>query len=189
MNNVITQVFVFFEASSVGPVKTQQFLNDYFQFCKYSNNFVSCITMSCITTNSKFENNNSDPWKKYKTKLKIMLKKDKDIEVLSGLRSIFKFTNLYNKNGVYIKFNKYGDSFKIPDFIWFSLILLPPLYFVLLLIWASIDENFDLRLISTSLAAIFAIIQAIIAYISLAMKTDSIISTFDHLQEVVEKSE
>lgn len=114
------------------------------------------------------------------------MSKNKEIEVLSGLRLIFKLGNLYNKNGVSIKYNK--KSIKIPDFLVFCVILLPVPYYVTLMNWIVIREKFNLKLVSTNVANTIGILQVTIAYISLVMKTDSIMSTVDHLQEVVEKS-
>lgn len=57
-----------------------------------------------------------------------------------------------------------------------------------LLVWVIIEEKFNLKLVSTSLALAIASIQIAIAYISLGMKTNSVITTIDHLQEIVEKS-
>lgn len=111
------------------------------------------------------------------------------VEVLGSLRLIFKLTNLYNKNGVHLKYNRNGDSVKIPDFIAFFFIVLPELFYGLLLIWAIIEEKFDLILVgSTSFSAVIALVQVTTAYISLATKTDSIVSIVDQLQEVVEQS-
>lgn len=112
----------------------------------------------------------------------------KKIEVLSELKWILKLTNLYSKNGVCIEYNRNGDLIKVPDFIVFCLILLPIFYLALLSIWTIIDEKFELKLISTTLACVIATTQVATAYISLAMKTNSIVSTIDNLQEVVEKS-
>lgn len=105
-----------------------------------------------------------------------------EIKVLSDLRLVLKLTNLYNKNGVFI------GSIKIPDFLVFCLICLPTAYLVALLVWAVVEENFNLTLISTSLAAAIAHIQIAVAFISLCMKNKLIMSTVDHLQDVVEKS-
>lgn len=116
------------------------------------------------------------------------MSKEKKIEILTGLRLILKITNLYNKNGLYIKYNKNGDSVKIPNFVVFCLIFLQSFYMLTLLIWGVIEKKFDLELISISLAVAIGLIYTAISYISLALKTDSIISTVDHLQEVVEKS-
>lgn len=110
------------------------------------------------------------------------------IKVFSGIRLLLKLTNLYNKNGVRIKYNKMGDSVKIPDYLLFCLILLPTLYYVSLLIWVVIEEKFNLKLISYSLATVICTLQVILAYISLAIKTDLVILTIDHLQEAVQKS-
>lgn len=90
------------------------------------------------------------------------------LQVLSGLRLLLKFTNLYNKNGVCIR------SARIPNFFVFCMVLMPAFLFVLLLMWISVEEKFGF--------------QYIIAYISLAMRTDLIVSTVDQLQEHVEKS-
>lgn len=111
------------------------------------------------------------------------------IEVLGGLRLLLKWTNLYNKNGVCIKYSKNGDSVKIPDSIAFCSISLPTIYYASLLIWAVIDTRFDFNSISTGLATAIAVLQSTLAYISLAMKTDSIVSIVEHLQRVVVKSE
>lgn len=116
-----------------------------------------------------------------------MLKSNK-VEVLSALRLTLKFTNLFNRNGVHIKYNKSGGSIKISDIFIFFLILLPPSYFVSLLMWAAFDQNFELKLISGGLCAAICSLQAAVPYISLAMKTDSMITTIDHLQKVVAKS-
>lgn len=105
------------------------------------------------------------------------------VEVLSGLRLILKLTNLYNKHGVYI------GSVKIPNILVFFLVMLPVIWHAFLLLWAVVDEKFDLKLISNSLAVTIGNIQTTLAYVSLAMETDLVISTVDHLQEVVEKSE
>lgn len=104
------------------------------------------------------------------------------IEVLSGLRLLLKLTNLYNKNGVYI------GSVHIRDFYVFSMISLPPIFYTLLIIWDVIEEEFDLQSTSNSLATVIAVLQVTIAYISLAMKTDSMKSTVDDLQELVDQS-
>lgn len=87
--------------------------------------------------------------KKNKIKRIIMLKNTK-IEVLSGLGFILKFTNLHNKNGVYIKYNKNSDSVKIPDRLIFCLVSLPTLLYTSLFIWIVIEEKFDLKLISVA---------------------------------------
>lgn len=108
--------------------------------------------------------------------------KKTQIKVLSDLRLILKLTNLYNKNGVHI------GSYKIPDFFVFCLICLPSLYVAALLIWSVIEENFNLTLISMSLAAAIGHIQIAVAYMSLCMKSELIAITVDHLQDVVEKS-
>lgn len=110
------------------------------------------------------------------------------IEVLSGLRFILKYTNLYNKNGAHFKYNKSGDSIKVPDFLLFCLILLPTSYMVSLFVWFVIDEDFKLTVILNSLALVIANIQMAISFVSMAMKTDLIIATVNRLQEVVEKS-
>lgn len=104
------------------------------------------------------------------------------VEVLSGIRLILKLTNLYNKNGVYI------GSIKIPDFIISAMISLLSSYMTLLYFWAAVEEHFDMEIISGSLACTLGMLQTTIAYISLATKTYLVISTIDHLQEVVEKS-
>lgn len=108
--------------------------------------------------------------------------KETQIKVLGDLRLVLKLTNLYNKNGVFI------SSIKIPDFFVFCLICLPTTYLATLLIWAVVEENFNLTLISTSLAAAIAHIQIGVAFISLCIKNKLTISTVDHLQDVVEKS-
>lgn len=113
---------------------------------------------------------------------------EKKIEVLSSLLVILKLTNLYNKNGVSFKFNRISDSVKIPNFCLFCLISLPTLYLSSLFVWIIFEEKFDLKLISTSVAVLIGTSQITIAYISLAMKTDLVVSTVDHLQEVVGKS-
>lgn len=110
------------------------------------------------------------------------------IDVLSGLRFILKCTNIYNKNGVHIKYNKNGDSIKIPDFLVFCVILFPTIYYNSLLFWAAIDAEFDFKAISTSLAGFVAGLHVASAYFSLTMTTDTLVSTFDRLQEYVEKS-
>lgn len=112
----------------------------------------------------------------------------KKFDVLSGLRLIFKFTNLYNKNGFHIKYNKYGDSVKIPDFCVFCLIVLPSFYSALLYMWAFVESNFDLELTSVSVAWAIGATQMALTFIWLAMKNDLIVSTVDHLQKVVETS-
>lgn len=104
------------------------------------------------------------------------------VEVLSDLRYILKLTNLYNKYGVYI------GSVRIPDSVIFFMISLPSSYMCLLFFWAAVEEHFDMEKISGSLACTIGMLQPTIAYISLAVKTDLVISTIDHLQQVVEKS-
>lgn len=113
---------------------------------------------------------------------------EKEIEVLSGLRILLKLSNLYNKNGVYFKYNKNGDSVKIPDFFLFCLILLPTLYTASLFLWFVIDEKFNLTITSNSLVLAIANIQMAISFISMAMKSDLVRTTVDHLQEAVERS-
>lgn len=114
--------------------------------------------------------------------------KNNNIEVFSGLRWILKVTNLYNKNGVFFKYNKRGDSAKIPDFLIFCLVSLPTSYLVLLLIWFDFDERFNMQVIAFRLAATISYTQKIASYISFAAKTDLIKSTIDHLQDCVNKS-
>lgn len=116
-----------------------------------------------------------------------MLNKTKN-EVLGGLRLVLKLTNLYNKSGVHLKYNKKGDSIKIPDFVIFGLILSPTFYMLSSLLWIVIEEKFDLKLISTSLAGTLCFSQIVISYVLLSTKTDLFISTIDHLQAAVEKS-
>lgn len=110
------------------------------------------------------------------------------VEVLSSLRLLLKLTTLNNKNGVHFKYNKRGDSVKIPDFILLSLLSLSTLYYNSLLIWVIFEEKFDLKLISNSLAGAIGYVALVISYVSLAMKRNSVISIVDHLQEIVEKS-
>lgn len=117
----------------------------------------------------------------------IMLK-NKKFEVFGGLRLLLKWTNLYNKNDVYMKYNKMGGSIKIPDLIVFCLISFPTFYYASLMIWAAADKKFDLNVISTSLAAAIGIYQTSINYILFAIKTDALITVVDYLQEIVEKS-
>lgn len=117
-----------------------------------------------------------------------MLKKNKQIEVLSGLRLLLKLTNLYNKKGVYFKYNKKGDSVKIPDFYVFCLISFPTFQFALFFIWFVIEEKFNLKMTALSLACAISTIQTTISYISLAMKTDLIGSCIDHLEESAKES-
>lgn len=146
----------------------------------------------------------------------------KKFDVLSGLRLLFKFTNLYNKGGVLFKYNKYGDSVKIPNFLVFCLIVSPSFYSASLYFWVFVESKFNLELTSVSVAwgigasQVYSMIlqtliitlnsltkpsfiflnlflsnfatQMALAFISLAMKTDLIKSTIDHLQKVVETS-
>lgn len=114
-----------------------------------------------------------------------MAKKKKQIEVLSALRPMLKLTNLYNKNGVHLKYNK--NPFKIPDSYVICLISLPAVYLASLYLWFVLDEKFNLKTISTSLGFAIGLLQMTLAYISLALKTDLIISTIDHLQEFTGK--
>lgn len=113
---------------------------------------------------------------------------EEKIEVLSGLRLILKLTNLYNKYGVHIKYNKNADSAEIPEFIVFSLISVPTFVLTSLLIWAAIEQKFDIKLLSVGLAAIIGYSQTTSVFLSLAIKNDSVISTIDHLQETFERS-
>lgn len=105
--------------------------------------------------------------------------KNNKIEVLSGIRWMFRLTNLYNK---------IGDSVGMPDIFIFFMICLPTFYYVLLCVWVVIEEKFNLKMISTNLANAICVSQVTIAYISMATKTGLITSTIDHLQEFVEKS-
>lgn len=104
------------------------------------------------------------------------------IEVLSSLRLLFKILNLYNKDSIYI------GSVKIPDFFVFCLIALPTFHLCSLCLWIAIEKNFDLKLTSASLAGSIAHLQITSSYISLAMKTDLIVSTIDYLQDAVVRS-
>lgn len=116
-----------------------------------------------------------------------MLRK-KQIQVLCDLRLILKFTNLYNKNGFYLKYSKRFDPIKIPNCSWLCLFLLSNVWTISLFIWFAIEKKFDLKVISISLATAIGVTQTIISHIFLARKTDLIISTIDHLQEFMEKS-
>lgn len=80
-----------------------------------------------------------------------MLENERPV-ALSGLRLTLKRLNLYNRDGVNFKYNKNGDSVRIPDFFAFSLISLPTVHMTLLLIWFVIEEEFNLKLMSTTLA-------------------------------------
>lgn len=104
------------------------------------------------------------------------------IEVLSSLRGFLKITNLYNKNGVYI------GSVKIPDFLIFCLFSLHTLNFGILCIWGILEQEFNLKLISFHLGGAIGFPEITIIYIYLVQKTDLIVSTVDHFQEIVEKS-
>lgn len=66
----------------------------------------------------------------------------------------------------------------MPSFLLNILVALPLLYLFLLLVWVVIEEKFNLKLISTSLAKAIGTIQMIMAYFS----------TVDRLLEIVEKS-
>lgn len=100
--------------------------------------------------------------------------------VLNSSRLLLKYLNLYNKNNVHI------GHVRVPDIFIFSLISLPTFYFIALIIWFCIDENFNLNAISISLAAAVGFIQITFVYIWLAVKKNLIISTIHHLQDVVE---
>lgn len=110
--------------------------------------------------------------------------------ILGCTRLLLRSINLYNKNGVYIKFNRklFSDSVKIPDSFVFCIISFPTFWYAFLLFWAIIEERFNLQLVSTSLTGAIAALQTSIIYLALAMRTDLIISTVDNLQEAVEKS-
>lgn len=119
--------------------------------------------------------------------LKILLDQKKmctnnKIEVLSRLRLLLKLTNLCNRNGVHI------GSVKIPDFFVFSLISSSLFYISLLLFWIAIEKNLNLKLVSINVAATIGFTQMAITYISLAAKSNLIVSTVDYLQKVVERS-
>lgn len=103
--------------------------------------------------------------------------------VLDGCRLALKLSNLYNQNGVYIR------TFKIPNVVISTLILLPTMYYIASLeFWFCIDERFNMKSISSTLCNMIAIIQMAFVYFSLAMKSDLIIETMNHLQDVVDKS-
>lgn len=104
------------------------------------------------------------------------------IEVLSSSRLLLRLMSLYNKIGVCI------GSVKIPDFFVYCVLSLPTFTLALLNVWIALEENFELKMISTSLSGVIGSLRWLITYILLAMKADSIVSTIDSLQEVVEKS-
>lgn len=107
--------------------------------------------------------------------------KTQPIEVLSGLRFLLKWTNLYNKNGLHFY------SVKLPDTLVYCLVPIPSFYLSLLFVWPVIEGKFNLKLLSSSLAFAIGNLQLAFAYISLASKTASIASTLDQLQEIVQK--
>lgn len=104
------------------------------------------------------------------------------IEVLGGCRLPLKLTNLYNKNGVHI------GSLKIPNFFIFIFISLPAIYTAPLQIWYCFDEGFNLRTTSNTLLSIIALIQTGLVYFWLTVKSELMIETIDHLQNIVNKS-
>lgn len=150
---------------------------------QYNKNAVNVWSVRLVQLNS-LDSPTFNNYFDYKVKPGTMLKNK--VEVLSSLRLLLKLTTLNNKNGVHFKYNKRGDSVKIPDFILLSLLSL--LYYNSLLIWVKFEEKFDLKLISNSLAGAIGYVALVISYVSLAMKRNSVISIVDHLQEIVEKS-
>lgn len=108
--------------------------------------------------------------------------KGNQFEVLGAIRMLLKLTNLYNKNNIYL------GSIPIPDFPIFVLISIPSFYFAMLLIWRCIDVEFDIELMSISFSDFFGFSQMTVVYISLAVKKYMIITTVDHLQELVQES-
>lgn len=106
----------------------------------------------------------------------------KQFDVLNGCRTILKFTNLYNTNGFYI------GAYRIPDFLVYSLLVLPMICEVILEIWFCFDENFNLETTSNTMQMAIGATQMASVYISLASKTDSIVEIIDHLQKVVTES-
>lgn len=106
----------------------------------------------------------------------------KRLEVLGGCKLPLKLTNLYNKNGVHI------GALKIPKFLIFILISLPTIYIAPLQIWYCFDERFNLKATSNTLLSIVALIHMGFVYLWLTMKSELIVETIDHLQDVVNKS-
>lgn len=104
------------------------------------------------------------------------------IKVFSASRYILKLTNLYNKNGIYIR------SHQIPNFTFAALILCFSTVFVIFQLSFCIDVKFDLNIMSSPLVYCLATIQSILIFASFLVKRDLMISAIDDLEATVTRS-
>lgn len=107
---------------------------------------------------------------------------NKQFEVLSGCRFLLKLANLYDKNGVNIR------ASKIANFFICILVVAPSIYISILYFWLCYDENFDLKVVSTTLSSAIGVLQMGLVYIALAARTKSIRKTVDDLQDFISRS-
>lgn len=108
---------------------------------------------------------------------------EQPIKVLSKCRFIFKWTNLYNPNGVHI------GSTKIPDTLLTLLMSLQTTETGLLYLLYCYDNEFDSDSISGTFPYVIGTTQMTLVYISLALRNRVIVETIHDLQAAVTRSE
>lgn len=107
---------------------------------------------------------------------------NKKLEVLSGCRFALKLANLYDKNGVSSR------ASKIVNFLICISVVVPSIYTSILYFWLCYDENFDLKVVSTTFSSAIGVLQMGFVYIALAAKAKSIRKTVDDLQDFINRS-
>lgn len=80
----------------------------------------------------------------------------KRIEILVTCRSLLKFLNLCNRNGIYIR------DVRIPNFLLYGLFLVPMLYELVMTIWFVLETEMEMQRKSNILIVVVANLQVIL---------------------------
>lgn len=107
----------------------------------------------------------------------------KKMEILVTCQSLLKFLNLCNRNDVYIR------DVKIPNAIFYCVYIVPMVYEIIMIFWFVVETDMEMQRKSNVMCVAIAILQVLLTYISMIKSNNFTISTIDHMQEIVNKSE
>lgn len=109
--------------------------------------------------------------------------KKKKFEILVTCRSMLKFLNLCNKNGVFIR------NVKIPNVLLYILYLCPLVYVFVMVILLVIETEMTAQRKSNNMCEAVAFLQVILTYITMIKSNRFTMNTIDHMQQIIDKSE